>query len=128
FPPGDERSVQPLAVSVIGSFNSYFAGKEVPQPTAEDGSTAEAVPTAGTVTRSPAGARMVVIGSGDFLNDTVFTLSSQLSMERYLNSLQLVQNTVDWSVEDLDLLEIRTGGVYARVLDSLTESEQSFWE
>ena len=68
-----------------------------------------------------------MIGS-DFLNDTVFTISSQMSMDRYLNSLQLVQNTVDWSVEDLDLLEIRTRGTYARVLDSLTENEQSLWE
>ena len=131
FPAGEERGVQPLAVSVIGSFESYFADKEIPQPGEEESSTAETTtpvaPTTGTITQSPDTARLVVIGS-DFLNDTVFTISSQMSMDRYLNSLQLVQNTVDWSVEDLDLLEIRTRGTYARVLDSLTENEQSLWE
>lgn len=128
FPAGDERAAQPLAVSVIGAFDSFFADKEVPQPATADGSPpATPLPTTGTVARSPATARLVVIGS-DFLNDTVFTLSSQLSMDRYLNSLQLLHNSVDWAVEDLDLLDIRARGTYARMLDSLSENEQSLWE
>lgn len=128
FPPGDQRAAQPLAVSVIGEFDSFFAGKEVPQPATGEGSAPAPAPTTGTVERSPATARLVVIGSGDFLNDTVFSISSQLSVDRYLNSLQLLQNSVDWSVEDLDLLGIRARGSYARLLSPLTESEQSFWE
>jgi ABC-2 type transport system permease protein len=71
---------------------------------------------------------LVVIGSGDFLNDTVFNLSSQLSPDSYLNSLQLVANAVDWSVEDLDLLGIRARGAHARILDPLNQDQQSFWE
>jgi ABC-2 type transport system permease protein len=70
----------------------------------------------------------VVIGSGDFLNDTVFQISSQLSAERYLNSLQLVQNSVDWSAEDLDLLQIRARGTRARVLEPIPAADQTFWE
>ncbi|MEE8391611.1 MAG: hypothetical protein V3S14_12560, partial [Anaerolineae bacterium] len=35
---------------------------------------------------------------------------------------------VAWSTEDLDLLNIRARGSYVRVLDPLTEREQSFWE
>jgi ABC-2 type transport system permease protein len=35
---------------------------------------------------------------------------------------------VDWSVEDQDLLEIRTRGSYTRLLKPLDEGEQSFWE
>jgi ABC-2 type transport system permease protein len=129
FPPGEERASHPLAVSVIGAFPSYFAGKEIPQPEpSADGTTAPASITAGTIEQSPATARLVVIGSGDFLNDTVFNISSQLAFDRYLNSLQFIQNTVDWSVEDLDLLNIRSRGSYARVLDPLTADEQSVWE
>lgn len=130
FPVGDERGSWPLAVSVIGSFDSFFADKESPlanlDPTAQaiQGETVER----GTIVESPATARLVVIGSSAFLNDTVFSLSSQLSVDRYLNNLQFVQNTVDWSVEDLDLLSIRSRGTASRVLLPLTQDEQSMWE
>ena len=77
---------------------------------------------------SPETARLVVIGSVEFLDDFVFRLSSNLGGDRYLNSLQFVQNAVDWSVEDLDLLNIRTRGTYARVLNPMMESEQTMWE
>ncbi len=127
---------QPLAVSIIGSFSSFFAGKESPltaapaatDPTQAAAQPTPAAPTTGTIEQSPASARLVVIGSGDFLNDTVFTISSQLAPERYLNSLQFVQNAVDWSVEDLDLLTIRSRGTSSRVLEPLATDEQSLWE
>ena len=61
----------------------------------------------GTIDNSPDTARLVVIGSAEFLNDVVFQLSSNLTRDRYLNTLQFMQNTVDWSVEDLDLLTQR---------------------
>ena len=134
FPQGDAPGQQPLAVSVIGSFSSFFAGKEVPTnaPTATDpnaqAAPTPAAPATGTIEQSPATARLVVIGSGDFLNDTVFTISSQLAPERYLNSLQFMQNAVDWAVEDLDLLTIRSRGTSSRVLAPLTPDEQSLWE
>ena len=136
FPPGETRASQPLAVSIIGSFSSFFAGKESPltaQAAATDPAQAQAQPTpalpaTGTIEQSPETARLVVIGSGDFLNDTVFTISSQLAPDRYLNSLQFVQNAVDWAVEDLDLLTIRSRGTSSRVLDSLQPDEQSRWE
>ena len=106
FPTAEPRAPQTLAVSVIGSFDSFFAGKDRPQPDPEAAAAAPPAPATGTIDSSPTTSRLVVIGSGDFLNDTVFSLSSQLSPDSYLNSLQLVANAVDWSVEDLDLLGI----------------------
>jgi ABC-2 type transport system permease protein len=70
----------------------------------------------------------VVIGSAEFLTDVVFQISSSLTPDRYLNSLQFLQNAVDWSVEDVDLLSIRSRGTHARVLAPMSEGEQSFWE
>ncbi len=66
----------------------------------------------------------MVIGSGDFLTDALFEVSSSVAADRYLNSLQLAQNAVDWSVEDLDLLNIRSRGTSARVLDPLAAPQQ----
>jgi ABC-2 type transport system permease protein len=82
----------------------------------------------GIIERSPATARLVVVGSAEFLNDVVFDLSRNLSGDRYLNSLQFAQNMVDWSVEDLELLGIRSRGTASRVLLPLTPQAQSVAE
>jgi ABC-2 type transport system permease protein len=85
-------------------------------------------PAAGIIETSPESARLVVIGSTEFVDDIVFNLSMSLSRDRYLNTLQFVQNTVDWSVEDLELLAIRSRGTSSRLLNPTAESQQSFWE
>jgi len=132
FPVGAEQKPHTLAVSVQGVFESYFRDK--PSPFAEgEGETETEEETAqepipGTIEVSPETARLVVIGSAEFVDDIVFTISSRLTMDRYLNSLKLMQNIVAWSTEDLDLLNIRSRGTYARVLVPMTEREQSLWE
>ncbi len=139
FPVEGEQMRHPLAVSVRGSFESYFKGKPSPlEGEAEAGSEEMPVPgdteeqlqppTVGTIETSPDATRLVVIGSAEFLNDIIFDLSSALAGDRYLNSLQFAQNAVDWCVEDLDLLTIRSRGTASRVLIPLTEGRQSFWE
>lgn len=131
FPIEGEQTSYPLAVSVQGEFESYFADKPSPLEQADTEDQAQTGPTPaniGTIESSPESARLVVFGSAEFLNDIVFDISSTLTRDRYLNSLQLMQNTVDWSVEDLDLLSIRSQGSASRVLAPLTESDQTFWE
>ncbi len=131
-----ERASQPLAVAVRGSFESYFKDKPSPlaQP-AEAAATAEGTPTptpapqtSGVVESSPDTARLVVIGSSDFLTDVVFQISASMAPNRYLNSLSFLQNAVDWSVEDLDLLGIRARGQVTRVLDPLQPGQERLWE
>ena len=132
-----ERKSQPLAVSVQGVFTSFFKGKANPlAPTASTTPTASVAPTStvaavrpsSALETSPDTARLVVIGSAEFLDDLLLRLSSQLTQDRYLNNLQLAQNAVDWSVADLDLLAIRSRGSTTRVLQPMTESDQRFWE
>ena len=114
-----------MAVAVQGSFESYFKDKEI--PTSEEDP--EAVdPAAGIIQESPDSARLVVVGSLEFVDDTVFEISANLSQDRYLSSLQFVQNAVDWSVEDTDLLAIRSRGTVSRVLSPRAEEKQSIWE
>jgi ABC-2 type transport system permease protein len=142
FPVEGEQASHPLAVSVQGVFQSYFKGKPSPlqaPETSDTGAgsaslsptptpTSQPSQTIGTIESSPDTARLVVISSAEFLNDIVFNLSSNLTRDRYVNSLQFLQNTVDWSVEDLDLLSIRSRGTSARILNPLSEGQQSFWE
>ncbi len=137
YPVEGEMQAHPLAVVVQGSFESFFKGK--PSPFAEDETAAAADPQAlptptgptadiSALTDSPASARLVVIGSGEFLDDVVLQLSSQIGQDRVLNNLEFAQNAVDWSVEDTDLLNIRARGSATRLLEPLTEAQQATWE
>ncbi len=136
FPVEGERAARPLAVAVRGSFESAFKDKPIPtaasQTPADDQQgtpTPTPTPQAGSVIESsPDTARLVVIGSSDFLTDIIFQISASLSGDRYLNNLKLLQNAVDWSVEDLDLLGIRARGTSARVLKPMEAGDQTVWE
>ena len=100
-----------LAVALKGTFNSAYAGKKSPT----DGTIIE---------RSPESARLVVIGSSSFINDMVLNISRQTGSDRFTNNLQFVQNLVDWGLEDVDLLTIRSRGTFARTL--LPETARMF--
>ena len=131
-----QQTNYPLAVSIQGSFESFFKGKPTPfQDPEETGELTGEGPQqpqeniqTSVVENSPDTARLVVIGSASFVDDFVLELSSRLSQERYLNNLLFLQNAVDWSVEDLDLLTIRARGAYTRVLNPLEDDELTRWE
>jgi ABC-2 type transport system permease protein len=135
FASEGEQVARPLAVAVSGSFESAFKGKPVPSATAQPAAAGQQAPVAtpapqagSVIEASPDTARLVVIGSSDFLSDLVFQLSSSTQGDRYLNSLQFLQNAVDWSVEDLDLLAIRSRGVSSRVLKPMAAGDETIWE
>ena len=119
---GDQRS-RPLAVTVRGSFKSYFSDRPSPfenDPLGRSGP--------GLVDQSPESTRLVVFGSSEFLDDIILDLSRSLSADRYLFNLQFLENAVDWALEDDDLLDLRARGTYTRLLQPLEESEQTIWE
>jgi ABC-2 type transport system permease protein len=137
FPVEGQPQAYPLAVSVQGVFESFYRDKA--SPLAEAATAAEPpidpntgapleLQDVGTLESSPETARLVVIGSGEFLNDIVCDLSNSLSPNRYFNSLQFVQNAVDWSVEDLDLLSIRSRSTVCCFLLPMSEAQQQGWE
>ena len=127
FPIVGEQQSWPLAVAIHGSFESYFKDRASPFEATEAMTETVAGPL-GTIEASPDSARLVVIGSAEFIDDAILETSMQLSQDRYLNSLQFMQNAVDWSAEDADLLTIRSRGTYARLLEPLEKGQQSFWE
>jgi ABC-2 type transport system permease protein len=142
FPVEGKAQSYTLAVAVEGSFQSFFKGKEIPtapsDSTTQDqssGSTTDQTPSnastpasVGTLDQSPDTARLVVVGSAEFLNDNVLQISQSFNSDRYLNSLQFVQNAVDWFVQDTDLATIRSRGASVRVLNPLTDTQKSRWE
>jgi len=136
FAPGSDTGEKLLAVALQGHFDSWFKGKESPllakAPTdkkAPAGKKAAKKPQAsGVIDRSPESARLVLFSSADFLSDQTLQLAADTGGQQQLGALQLVENTLDWSLEDAGLLSIRSRGHYARTLMPLAHDDQLLCE
>ncbi len=139
FPTDDAMAKRPLALTIQGGFTSFFADKPDPrQQTNDNGEPLEQVenkddqetqiPPLPVIKTSPDSTRLVVVGSAEFVNDMILSMSRNMGQDRFLNSLQFLQNTIDWSTEDEGLLTIRSRGSHARLLSPMTRSKQTFWE
>ncbi len=143
FASGDKYADRTLAISVQGRFNSFFSNKKDPRLAAEkekqadqakkiEGDNAsrqdETFLPMPIIKKSPLASRLVVLGCSEFINDTVIAMSRSMGEDRFLNGLEFLQNTIDWAVEDEDLLVIRSRGSHARLLKPMSRQEQSFWE
>ncbi len=137
FPPRQDRGARLLGVMLEGRFTSAFQGRPSPlleKPAEDEGKKkgAEADPPdpvlASVIDHSPESARLIVFASNSFLSDEVLDLATMANGTRYLNPLQLVENAVDWSLEDRALLSIRSRAHYSRFLAPLSRREQMFWE
>jgi ABC-2 type transport system permease protein len=132
FAVGTDLKSLPLAVTTQGTFTSFFAGKAAPQVSITDPSTGtitETKPaTSSVIEQSSESARLVVFASAAFIDDFPLQLSANLSQDYYTNNIQLMQNAVDWSMEDLDLLSIRSRGTSSRVLIPLDDQQRTTWE
>jgi gliding motility-associated transport system permease protein/gliding motility-associatede transport system auxiliary component len=134
FTPGKTRGEQLLGVALQGSFTSWFkgktspllaAGKDAGKPT---GGKTQTPQIAGVIDKSPDSARLILFGSSDFLSDQTLQLASSTSGQQELGALQLVENAIDWSLEDPGLLSIRSHGHYARTLKPLTREARMLCE
>jgi len=118
----------------VGKLESFFKGKQSPVLSGEKpGPATKGMPEkkeghrAGMIERSDQEARLVVLGSANFVNDIVLSISSQVSQANLAN-LQFVNNLIDWSVEDAGLLRIRSKERFARILTGLDSGEMIGWQ
>ncbi len=143
FPTGAEPGRQPLAIALEGRFGSYFAGKPSPlleteaaqdqapadeEPDADEPDEATAPVISSVVETSPASARLLVIGSASFLTDTAISLATEATQTLYTKPIELLQNAIDWSLEDRGLLTLRGRGQYSRLLYPIEPGTRVFWE
>ena len=126
FGTGDETKTHVLGVAIHGTFFSAFHDK--PNPTFGDGGGSAEARTGRTIKSSPDTARLVVIGSGNFINDAILGIAQRTGGDRATSNLQLVENTLDWAVSDVDLLTIRSRGTFARTLAPMEPDDRKMWE
>ena len=147
FEQGKDGKRHLLGVVMEGQFTSFFAGK--PSPLAKDAEPAkpagqnqqadandpnkpkeEAKPSiTGVIERSPDSARIILVGSSSFLADELLEVISSVDRTQYQTPLRFAENLVDWSLEDRQLLALRSrGGQFSRTLPPMSEASQMSWE
>ena len=121
-----------LAAMVEGPFTSYFNDQDSPllsDAASESEDTDNNIGVVSSViNKSPESARLIVFASNEFANDQLLQWTSSINGTEYLNPLQLIVNSVEWSLEDRGLLSIRARGHFNRTLPPLTKDRQLFWE
>ncbi len=146
FARGSDRGRKLLAVAVEGRFESAFAGKPSPVlaqkdqsqeppeaavagPAKDEDSEQDRTPKISRVIdSSPESARLILIGSQSFLGDAAISLAHEAMQTRYLKPFELIQNAIDWSLEDPALLSLRGRGQFSRMLVPVGRETRLFWE
>jgi ABC-2 type transport system permease protein len=154
FVPQGRQAARLLGVVSQGRFDSYFAGKASPlieedrpgtakddtekdstgkddsgqKKSAQKTNDSASLQLGRVIERSPESSRIILFSSNDFLRDQVIQLAGSAQQTKYLNTLQLLANTVDWSLEDAGLLSIRSRGHFNRTLPPMEQSTRMFWE
>jgi ABC-2 type transport system permease protein len=142
FAAGENQGKKLLGVALEGQFTSYFSGKSSPLLTQEEEQTKDIQPTApgkpaeekkGPVItrqldRSSESARIILFSSNTFLSDTVLGINSSVMRTAYLAPVQLIANSIDWSLEDRGLLAIRGRSHFSRPLLPMTREMQLAFE
>ncbi len=126
FKEEGKKGRQLLGVAAEGRFASYFTGKKNPllDASGEQKNTPEKKFVDTFLEKSPESARLILFSSNTFLVDQLIYMESTVLQNQYLNAVELVQNAVDWSLEDKELLAIRRQGFFSRPLrvnDQTTE-------
>ncbi len=120
-----------LGVVVQGRFESFFANREIPFATQQHDEDAAPHPISrvtGLLQRSPESARIVLYGSNDFMSDQVLGSIVTASGTQYLGPLELFTNTLDWALQDEQLLQIRSRAHFNRTLPPMERQSQLLLE
>ncbi len=142
FAPEGALASRTLAVLVEGRFDSFFAGQPSPllepedavsdteSEASEDGESAQEAlgVVTSVIARSTDSARLFVFASNGFLADQFLRMVGSAEGTIYSNTVQMMANVVDWSLEDQSLLDIRSRGHFNRTLPPMESAEQALWE
>jgi len=135
FRQEDKTGVHLIAAVVEGNFESYFKGQQSPlleNPVDDTGIEKIKEDTDPVITtvidQSSSSARIIIFASNEFLADQTLQISRSTGSDRFINSLQIIENSIDWSLEDRGLLSIRSRGQFSRTLKPLTDKKKMFYE
>ncbi len=125
--PEGETEPQLLAAALSGRVRSYFAEKGAPTGDADLASSEEGAadpPRAEVPLKLSPETRLVVVGDTAFLSDFVARVLAGIQGGFFAENLAFMQNVIDWSTLDNDLVGIRARGLAARRIERLERSTE----
>lgn len=137
FNEPSEKRPSVLGAMYSGNFVSYFKGKNSPlkedkpaDKSKEDDKKDEKVVATilNVIEKSQSSAKLIVYSSSEFLSDSTLKISAAGGSDRFRNSLELISNTIDWSLEDRDLLSIRNRAKFSRTIAPLKDFQKQIFE
>jgi ABC-2 type transport system permease protein len=127
FKEGKNKERKLLAVALEGQFHSYYEKRHLPEFNSTSTSSETNLPL-NFAEKSPEKSKLVLFGSNTFLTDKVIYLMSSVAGRLSLEPINIVQNSIDWSLNDRELLAIRANGHFARALFPPTPGSQMLFE
>ncbi len=120
-PSGQARQNTPykLGVMLQGRFDSFFSERPPQSPGAGSN---------GLLRRSPESARILLYSSNDFMDDQVLNAQVMASGTQYLGPVELLLNSLDWALQDDELLKIRSRAHFNRTLPPMEQRGQAIIE
>jgi ABC-type uncharacterized transport system involved in gliding motility auxiliary subunit len=115
--PAGEAKTYPLAVALVGRFDSYFAGK--PVPPAPGDSLVLAGGAGAALTESPE-TQILVLGNSSFAS------SNFLAM--FPGNQEFILNAIDWMTLGDKLIAIRSRGAVDRPLEMTSSGAKAFFK
>ncbi|MCZ6833425.1 MAG: hypothetical protein O7F11_06745, partial [Acidobacteria bacterium] len=125
-PPEDETEPHVLALALGGRFKSYFAERGAPAADVRLPAEGEeaVLPRAEVPLKMSTETRLVVVGNAAFVSDLVGSLLSQAGGGFFAENLAFVENLIDWTTLDNDLVSIRARGAGTRRLERLDRENE----
>ena len=118
-----------LGLIVQGRFDSFFADKPHPlNSTEQDPQMYDGSGVTSLIQHSPEAARIVLYASNDFMDDQILNAVVTASGTQYLGPLELFMNTLDWALQDDQLLQIRSRAHFNRTLPPMERRVQALIE
>ncbi|MFK8049074.1 MAG: Gldg family protein [Halioglobus sp.] len=127
FEPIGPKKPQTLGIAIQGRFDSWFTDRVDPMLSSDTLIETPVSPGSrirSVIDRSPESSRIVVFASNDFLDDQILSAVAAAAGTKYLSPLELLVNTLDWSLQDNSLLEIRSRGQFNRTLAPMKRKQQ----
>ena len=121
FPTSNEKAPINLGVILDGNFFSYFR-KPPNQPDIDENDDSVFAEDK-VILNSASNSRLILVSSNNLVSDPVINLISSSIGSGYIEPLNLVENLIDWSLEDVDLLKIRGRSQFVKTLPPLTKQE-----
>ena len=121
--PEEGTEPQLLAVALSGRFRSFFADGRRSGEAADAADEGSEDASRVALPMSPE-TRLVIVANGEFVNDFVAQSLGQLEGGFFVENLRFVENVIDWTGLDADMIGIRARGLASRHLDRVDRSTE----